>query len=227
MALQHRRLGATRKMNTLMSITQDIVGAFRAYDEQAQPLGLYGIREAAGMPQPCPANWAEWQLVLKPFFASLALSPQRPQLQHRVHAGVFDLHYHTRNLRHAFNELFRVQFVSVSKIKVRRYGDTHRIDPHRDFAQRWEEANLAGAVSDLGKAAYRFSRTLESRALIFLGFAKQERPFFHEMEALAKATGRAFSEPQYFADSWADPAGRGFHTHCAAWHLPASSLAIA
>ena len=188
-------------MNSNETITK-LQATFRRFDESAKPQGLYAISEFRGQPQPDPVNWAEWKFIFQPALADLGFVPS----SNHIPAGAF-------SFRSNGNQRLLVQFVRLSKVKVRKYGNRYRLDPHADFADRWQEARVA-----------TFARTLarnfegQERLLVLLGFAHEAQPFQAEIKELQSGSPRDFALAQAAIESWPDPQDRGFRTLCACWH---------
>jgi hypothetical protein len=172
--------------------------AFRRYDEQNAPLGLYAISEARGLAHPDPENWGDWNLIIKPILERQAYRINLPE-------GEFQLCT-------PFNRPLNIHLLRLSKIKVRRYGNTHRVDPHLDYSARWEVARMQTRARALSKIPRG------DRLLILVGFAREDRPFHNELEEFKQTAGASTLEraTQSLA-AWPDPHRRGFYTLVAIW----------
>jgi hypothetical protein len=190
-------------MNATETITK-LQAALRDLDERTKPHGLYAIREARGLERPDQENWAEWREALKPALADLGFRPFRTHFP----TGSFDA-------QNAEGRRLHVQLVRLSTVKVRQFGNAYRVDPHHDFASRWQTTKLEAHLRSVARlAAY------EERLLIFLGFAAEARPFRTELDALARSCREPISGAESAQVTWPDPHGRGFQTLCACWHWP-------
>jgi hypothetical protein len=189
-------------MNTNETITK-LNAAMRRFDESAKPFGLYAIREARGLAKLDPENWGEWKFVLKPTLADLGFISTKAHFP----SGSFEF-------RAADGHRLFVRLVRVSKIKVRKYGEAYRLDPHYEYPMRWKYAGLTTHLRSFAE-----DRLRAERLLVFLGFADEARPFEAEFAELAK--GSRARMPMAKAESateiWMDPHGRGFRTLCASW----------
>jgi len=187
-------------------ITQ-LHAAFRAFDESAGPQGLYAINEYRAGATPNPNHLADWQFIIRPVLERLEYRTPAKMKANALAAGRF----------HGFacHKMLDIDLLRCSKIKVRRYGDTYRLDPHHDFAERWKELRLAGRIRSL---VHPF--TNGERILLFIGFDKGSRPFQHEFSELHEKLGATVQSAIFTQDHWADPHGRGFETLCASWYWP-------
>lgn len=89
----------------------------------------------------------------------------------------------------------------LSKIKVRRYGNAYRVDPHLDFSARWTEVNLSGLLNDLAKYNSR-----PGCLLLFIGFAAESEPFSAELDELQSGTAFQLRFNRAAIRTWDDPA---------------------
>src|SRR5262245_30121342 len=96
--------------------------AMRSLDESASPYGLYAIGE-----MPARGKQGFRGFVFEPTLAKLGYMKMKGRLGFRTASG----------------QRLSVGLRSVSKIKVRKYGNAHRVDPHHDYAERWKGADLA------------------------------------------------------------------------------------
>jgi len=181
--------------------------AFRAFDESAAPHGLYAISEYRAGAQLRPQNLADWQLILRPTIEQLGYQAPKKTAAKSVAAGRF--------LGFGNGKILNIELVRFSKIKVRLYGDTYRIDPHLDFAERWKQLHLDGRIRS---NTHPFSN--DERILLLIAFAKGPRAFDHELSSLHEKLGATERSAVYTKDQWPDPHGRGFETLCASWHWP-------
>lgn len=171
-----------------------ILDALQTFDHAAAPVGLYAANELRRPTVPEPRFLVEWELALAPAFKAAGCNP---------------LAIDTRCLKHGCFGLQQggvvetVQLVRLSVIKVRKYGNGFRVDPHLDHTQRWKEVALPSKL----KTLFRYGR----RALIFIGFTAEKHPFAKELAALGNNRQPA---AQRF---WPDPHGRGFNTFTAIW----------
>ncbi len=172
--------------------------AFRRYDEQSAPHGLYAISEARGLAQPDPENWGDWNLIIKPALDQKNYRVNLPEGEFRI--GL------------PFMRVLKIHFLRLSKIKVRRYGNSYRVDPHHDFSARWEAARMETRVRTLSK------QRQGDRLLILLGFAREARPFRNELAELRQSVGSSAMERAAHSQCvWPDPHRRGFYTLLAFW----------
>lgn len=204
---------APSKMNATELITK-LSTAFRRYDESAKPLGLYAISEARGLEKPDQENWGDLNFVLKPVLGELGYTIFAGAQGRMLREGEFYF------FRPESSMLF-IRLVRLSKVKVRQFGNAYHVDPHDDFTARWQEARVDSLIRKMADSKYHF-RYVENQSvqsvLTFLGFAKEDRPFFKELAELAENVPGAVNRAATISDAWADPHGRGFHTLCSCWH---------
>jgi hypothetical protein len=192
------------------NIITQLHAAFRAFDESAGPQGLYAINEYRAGATPHPKHLGDWQFIIRPALERLEYWTPAKMKVTAVAVGRF----------HGFagHKMLDIDLLRCSKIKVRRYGDTYRIDPHHDFADRWKELRLAGRIRSL---VHPF--TDDERILLFIGFDKGPQPFKHEFAELHEKLGTTEQSAICTQTQWADPHGRGFETLCASWYWPGQS----
>lgn len=174
-----------------------ILESLREFDHVAKPFGLYAANEFRRPEGPEAPLIVEWELALKPAFKACGCNAQR--------TSRLDL----KNGRFRFQNggpLDVLDVVRLSKIKVRKYGNAFRVDPHLDFSNRWRKTALD---SHLGKVAT--DGWNRRRALLFIGFSAEPSPFKSELKGL----------PTRFCPTaqlvWDDPHGRGFKTRAVVW----------
>jgi hypothetical protein len=171
-----------------------ILDALQSFDQFAAPVGLYAANEFRRPTAPEAPFRVEWELALAPAFKAAGCNPLGLEQRWLKH-GCFGLQ------RGGVVE--SVQLVRLSVIKVRKYGNGFRVDPHLDHTQRWKELALESQI----KAHSQYRR----HALIFIGFTADKHPFAKELAALGNSrqpTAQRF---------WPDPHGRGFNTFTALW----------
>lgn len=104
-----------------------------------------------------------------------------------------------------------LDMIKVSKIKVRVYGDSHRIDPHLDFTKRWEECKLASHLK-----RYQPEKAHQSMILL-VGFDSQKETLQKEFQQLREDRNWELFGWELITRNWADPHNRGFYTRAAIW----------
>jgi hypothetical protein len=190
-----------------------LLDAVEAFDREFAPLGLYAAGDY-GVPQAAPAPQrrlrVEWERCLQPAVRALGCNPW------------FGPTFARDRLSIAFQPGSRVRCLTVvrlSKVKVRRYGNSYRVDPHQQFAARWREADLGGTLQRLRG----FVEDGESW-LLFIGFASGKEPFGRELDELETATSFRSRISPSLRRTWLDPHGRGFHVETAFWRVAADCL---
>lgn len=188
-------------------ITAKLRLAFRAFDESAAPQGLYAISEYRSAAHPDPIYLADWQLILLPTIERAEYSALKIRKGSVKEGRFYCIGPDCLGLN--------IELVRISKIKVRRYGDTYRIDPHRDFAARWEQLSFPTRIRSLARPTSEYGRVL-----FLIGFAKESRGFDRELAQLREKLGATEQSADFHKDQWLDPHGRGFQTLCASWYWP-------
>jgi hypothetical protein len=186
--------------------------AFRAFDESAGPQGLYAINEYQAGAHPHPDYLADWRLIIRPTLERLEYRAPR-----KIHPKHFEAGRFTAL---GVAKFLDIELVHCSKIKVRLYGDTYRVDPHRDFSERWEKLRLAGRIRSHARRSHTRPFTNDERLLLLIGFDTGPRPFHHEFSELHDKLGATEQSAIFTTDHWPDPHGRGFETLCASWYWP-------
>lgn len=134
-----------------------LLEAIKALDEEFTPVGLYGSDQGLVFTK-----------VIYPAFkgagfrvATLGKTNQYAYFEPRSGEGEAEV----------------VELVSVSKIKVRSFGNRHRVDSTIRHDERWPDKKLQRLVAGLGGHPKWDRRTY----VIFLGFASEEVPFAREL----------------------------------------------
>ena len=185
-----------------------LLEALHDFDVKASPVGLYAAEEYKMKGHPQPHLKVEWEQCLKPAMKSLGCNP--------VGRAKFTAH----RLSVQFQPGGKVRCLSVSrlsKVKVRKFGNAYRVDPHHDFSARWDEANIGRILNDL----WRY-RGRPGGLLLFIGFAAELEPFSGEFGELQSGTAFRQRFSRAIVRTWDDPHGRGFKVIAALWHVTAN-----
>ena len=185
-----------------------LLDALEAFDATIAPVGLYAAQEYQMQDKPQPWLKVEWEQCVKPVMKSMGC--------HSLGSVTFERHQVSIGFR-ADAKVGCLKITRLSKIKVRRYGNAYRVDPHHDFSARWKEANLSGSLNDLAKY---YSRP--GSLLLFIGFAAEPEPFSAELDALQSGTAFQRRFNRATTRTWDDPDGRGFKVITALWHVTES-----
>ena len=194
---------------TADQLTRELLDALDAFDVKTLPLGLYACDEFRAKDKPFPRLHQEWHLCLKPCLEALGCSAAWADLR----GGRFSF-----NLPDGTRAEMRV--VRTSKIKVRKFGSAYRIDVHSKFQERWRELRLDRELSDLWKPSALAERHIGLRLFLFIGFAKEEKPFGRELAQLEEMLRWNESGTLYETRSWADREDRHFFVRTSAWSRP-------
>ncbi|MEZ4672625.1 MAG: hypothetical protein R2932_00065 [Caldilineaceae bacterium] len=182
--------------------------ALEALDQQLDGYGLYAIREhqkAADLPHPPLVR--EWEAAIRPtlqqFGHSVGGWPKR---------GTFTVTLPDKRR-------VGVKVFQLSSVKIRKYGSQHRIDPYRDYSDRWEEIDWEKWLWSLWKAHWGYfkSTRCDVRALILIGFDDKADPFGKEIAALQQAVDWDAHGATYLSRQWADRYGRAMWVRLSVW----------
>jgi hypothetical protein len=185
-----------------------LLEALYDFDTKIAPVGLYAAEEYQMQDKPQPRLKVEWEQCLKPVMKTMGCNP----------IGRVSYDQNRASIRFQDGGSICCLKVSrLSKIKVRRYGNAYRVDPHHDFSARWNETNLSGSLNDLARF---YSRP--GSLLLFLGFAAEPEPFSTELDELQSGTAFQRRFNRATIRSWEDPHGRGFKVMAASWHVTES-----
>lgn len=182
---------------------EQLINALADFDQKSAPAGLYAPEERFPETKLTPRLQIDWTVTISPALKSLGCSRMSSPGREPFTFTAPD------------KKPGKLQVVRCSKIKVRKYGNAYRIDPHNDFSARWAEANLAGSLASLWKGYYDYE------LLLFIGFSAEMEPFERELEDLKETTGWPKRPLDFFERTWADPHKRKFNTYIALWvHEP-------
>jgi len=186
-----------------------LLDTLREFDVKIAPVGLYAAEEYQMQHDPQPRLKVEWEQCLKPAMKAIGCNP--------IGRVNYDRNCASIQFK-AGASISCLKVARLSKIKVRRYGNAYRVDPHLDFSARWTEANLSGLLNDLAKYDSR-----PGSLLIFIGFAAELEPFSAELDELQSGTAFQRRFNKAIIRTWDDPHGRGFKVLAALWHVTANT----
>ncbi len=188
-------------MKLIIEQLEKLLEALHELDVKAAPHGLYAIREhKVKEGELHPEFKMEWELALAPVLKELKCNP--PKFTRSVRENIFGFQRTT--------PLEELAMVRLSKVKVRKFGNQYRVDPHQDFSQRWEESEIAALVTQTMKHP--------GNILLFIGFSDEAEPFAEEFAELE--TTKTFQEnmAKPIRRMWNDPHGRGFKVMVSLWY---------
>ena len=110
----------------------------------------------------------------------------------------------------------RLDFVSISKVKVRAFGNRYRIDDHVDHGEGWN----AKAMEKLVSALPGPNQASQPNWVMFVGYAAEQAPFELEIESLRESVKWDARGTCFDSLSWRDPHGRDFSTRVCLWSSP-------
>jgi hypothetical protein len=181
---------------------EKLLEALQELDVKAAPHGLYAIREhQAREGEFHPQFKMEWDLALRPVLKELKCNPQRIRWMQK------DENYFSFQ---DTSPILGLAVVRCSKIKVRRFGNAYRVDPHHDFSERWNADRMEKLLA--------WAAEYDKYVLLFMGFSDEKRPFVQELQELetTKAFQEKMAEP--IRRVWDDPHGRGFKVMVSMWY---------
>ena len=197
------------------AIAKALFEALQKFDCDTEPQGLYAAEEH-GVEKPRKKWELEWSSCLKPCLeaegaqfalrSNLDLRPYR--LQHVPFAA--EGHFNLPGLGRIDLSLIR-----ISKIKVRLFGNTYRIDPHEDFSERWSQLKLGSFLkhSRQDQPKPYSGKTI----LLLLGFDGHRDPLQKELSAMKEERNWDRFGWNLHSHSWPDPHHRAFYTRASIW----------
>jgi hypothetical protein len=205
------------------AMAEAMIAALARFDATIGPQGLYAAEEH-GVEVPRQRLRYEWEECLMPCLRSLKC--------HFLNSGMPRFNWHLNHRQNALQTSIEMpgssavdlDLARISKIKVRKFGDSYRIDPHMDFSERWAELKLASYLKQYSPTK-NSSKLFRQRIFLLIGFDGHRHPFRKEICALREARDWAHFGWTLNAQSWPDPHHRGFNTFAAIWTpTPSPSL---
>lgn len=190
-------------------LTHALLNALDTFDAKTLPLGLYACEEYRAKDKPFVRLHQEWHLCLKPCLEAFGCSVGWANI--RDGEFHFDLPDGTRA---------EMRIARTSKIKVRKFGSTYRIEPHNRYEERWQELRLDRELSNLWKPSALADGHIGPRLFLFIGFAKEADPFGKELAQLREQLRWGENGAQYETRCWADRENRSLFVRLSAWIRP-------
>jgi hypothetical protein len=192
-----------------------VLDRLEALDRELKPWGLYAAEESqSATAAPLPRGVVEWEQAIRPALQDLGCpsgAARRGGLRFAPTSGAQWFELQAKGCLRSF------ALTRVSLVKVRRYGDTHRVDPHHDYPGRWTEAGVEPALNHLWDW-----RRYGTGVLVCLGFAPDARSLPALLDRLQSTTTFRQRHRPALVRTWADPHGRAFITTAALWQVPQS-----
>lgn len=192
------------------SIADTLLEAMEGFDAKISPQGLYAAEEH-GVEVP-RKRWAlEWEACLMPALQSMGCKfPHQGKLNYNGPA------YNLKAIAEAAFQIFPNQTIwlhmaRVSKIKVRKYGNSFRVDPHLDFSERWKEFPLATFLKHDAPTA------TTQHLFLLLAFDLHQKPFQKELTELKCQRDWEHFGWTLHTRTWSDPHKRAFNTRASLW----------
>lgn len=121
-----------------------LLDALETFDKTIVPFGLYAAEEYQ-LPQRTRRRLeVECEECLKPAMKKMKCNSVG-QVRYERNQAAASIHFQDSG------PICFLKVIRLSKVKVRRYGNSYRVDPHRDYSVRWREVNLRGSLNDLEK----------------------------------------------------------------------------
>lgn len=202
---------------TYLEIANEVLLELERFDRGTGPEGLYASEER--QPSVPASRWGhEWTLCLRPCITRLGLFcdgdggfRENPRQIFSSSGMAYTSGTATANLQTPDRDRVAFDMIKVSKIKVRKYGDTYRIDPHFDFVSRWESLRFDSYLRHF--QPMRSSR----RFLLLIGFDARNTAFGRELDSLNDDCNWGNLGWSMVTHSWLDPHNRGFTTRASLW----------
>lgn len=201
----------TTERNDLFTALFD---ALEALDQQLDGYGLYAIREAQKVGDTLhPPLLREWEQAIRP-----TLQQFGDQVWGQPKRGTFTVTLPDQ--RRVGIKIFK-----LSSVKIRKYGSQHRIDPYRDYSERWEEIDWDKWLWSLWKAHWGYFKytRCDVRALLLIGFDDKPDPFGKEIATLQQAVDWEKHGATYQSHQWADHYGRAMWVRLSMWYCEAAA----
>lgn len=106
----------------------------------------------------------------------------------------------------------RIEIITTSTVKVRKYGDSFKIDSKANHRDVWDNKRLLRNIGQLKK-----DDDYHYRAFIFLGFDYCSTPFRKELNDLTQNTTWDSHGIEHYIDSWSDQTNNNLSIVTAVW----------
>jgi len=194
------------------AVATALFDALETLDQQLDGFGLYAIREYQKHGEiPHAPLLQEWELAIRP-----ALQQLGDPVWGQPKRGIFTVTL--KDQRRVCIKVFK-----LSSVKIRKYGSQHRIDPYRDYSERWEQIRWEKWLWSLWKAdpSYFGHTSFDVRTIVLIGFDDKADPLGKEITALQQAVDWEKHGALYQSRQWADRYGRAIWVRLSAWSYPA------
>ncbi len=186
-----------------------LLDALETLDQQLDGFGLYAIREVQKNKDALhPPFVQEWERAIRPTLQQMgypvAGQPSR---------GVFSVTLPDQRR-------VGIKFFNISSIKVRKYGSQYRIDPYRNYSERWETIDWEKWLWSLWKAHWGYFErgSFAARSIVLIGFDDKADPLGKEITALQQAVDWEKHGAHYQSRQWPDRYGRAIWVRLSAWY---------
>jgi hypothetical protein len=203
---------------TYLEIATAVLTELEHFDSAIGPEGLYASEERGSSYPGC--RWGqEWTQCLVPCLANVGAVCNgsggfRENSRHSF-CSVPGLNQSPGTATATFHlskgKGVEIDMIKISKIKVRKYGDTFRVDPHFDFFGRWESLRLSSYLRHFQP------KRSSPRFLLMVGFDGRREAFLKEVNSLKDDCNWEKLGWSMLTHSWQDPHHRGFNTRAALW----------
>lgn len=191
--------------------------SFEALDQKLDGYGLYAIRDYQKTDERLhPPFTQEWNLAICPVLKTIGSSPWGKPSTGNFHVTLPD------------QRRVGIKMFNISTVKVRNYGSQHRIDPYRDYSERWDTIEWDKWLWSLWKAHWGYFRynRFDVRSICLIGFSDRPDPFAKELVALQQAVDWEKHGAIYQSRTWADRYDRAIWVRLSAWHFGAEKAVV-
>jgi hypothetical protein len=200
-------MAETEAAESVTQLCGGLLNALEAFDRAHPPYGLYASDELVTS-NPRRHYYEEWHRGLKPYLESIGAKVADFNLRSRQPIAYFDLPGVGSS---------RIKVLTLSKIKVRKYGSRYRVDRHESFDERWLESDIGKSISVFWKQAEPDRSDAVLGLVVFIGYDKAQRPFEAELVQLKELLKWDRHGVVYCTRTWQDIYERGFGIRTCVW----------
>ena len=184
----------------LNHVCSELLNALEAFDAKTIGLGLYSSEDLTSLGY--SAIHQEWHKCLKTRLEKLQL---RVSFDPAVE-GLLRIITADRNV-------ISLKALRISKIKVRKFGSSYRLDPHLEYPKRWKDLKFGTHLRNLWSPSYE----KQSKILLFIGFDAKREPFCDELGKLMEKYAFEKQGVTYLTRFWEDIYERNFSIRLCSW----------
>lgn len=162
----------------LVELCDNLLAVLEQFDETVLPLGLYASDDLVESTKKLKPRRQEWYAGLVPYLKMQGYSAG--QLTAKNHYA-YSAWIHVPELGSV-----NCTVVRFSKIKVRKYGSSYKVDIHEQRAERWKDVDVSGHISRLWKLP-KLDTNPYIKLLLLIGFDKAQNPLGRELLELQRS----------------------------------------